>query len=81
MKTIYPPGGRMKAILRQLQRAARTLAAQPWPVLLGAAIVLAIAITLVPLVLGLFCVLLLLKFLFQAIFGQPPRRIGMHREQ
>lgn len=81
MKTIYPPGGRIKAIVHLLKRATRQLAALPWPVLLVLAIALALLITIVPLVLGLFCVLLLVKLVFQAVFGRAPRRLQSFRER
>lgn len=81
MKTIYPPGGRLKAFLQLFKRGVRALAAQPWPVLLVLAIALALLITIVPLVLGLFCVLLLLKLVVQAVFGRAPRQLGISRER
>ena len=86
MKTIHTPTSRFQSILRNMEVAgraswriarsgARSLSRMPWPVLLLIAIVLAALITIVPIVLGLFIGLLLLKFVMVAIFGKP-RRIG-----
>ena len=92
MKTIQPPSSRFKSILRNMEVAGRagwrlakagtrSLARMPWPVLLLVAIVLAALVTIVPLVLGLFIGLLLLKFVVVAVFGQPPRRIERYKER
>jgi hypothetical protein len=92
MKTIHTPSSRFKSILRDMEVAGRTgwrlaksgarsLARMPWPVLLLVAIVLAALVTIVPLVLGLFIALLLLKFVVGAVFGRPTRNIDVYKPQ
>ena len=60
---------------RTVRTSARTLAALPWPALLAIAILLAILVSLVPLVLTLFVGLLLLKLVAAALFGRRPSQI------
>jgi len=90
MKTIHTPSSRFKAILQDMQVAGRTglrlaktasrsLARMPWPVLLLVAIVIAALVTIVPIVLGLFIALLLLKFLASALFGAGPRDVTLYK--
>lgn len=92
MKTIHTPTSRFQSILRNMEVAGRTtwrlaksgarsLSRMPWPVLLIVAMVLAALVTIVPIVLGLFIALLVLKFVVVAIFGREPRRIKHYPEQ
>lgn len=92
MKTIHTPSSRFKSILRDMEVAgctgwrlaksgARSLARMPWPVLLLVAIVLAALVTIVPLVLGLFIALLVLKFVVSTVFGRGPRDIEVYKPQ
>jgi len=92
MKTIHTPSSRFKSILQNMEVAARTgwrlakagsrtLARMPWPVLLLVAIFLAALLTIVPLVLGLFIALLVLKFVVSAVFGPGPRDIEVYKPQ
>ncbi len=60
---------------RAVRSSARALAALPWPALLAVAILLAILVSLVPLVLTLFVGLLLLKLVAAALFGRRPAQI------
>lgn len=59
-----------------LGRAAKTIAAQPWPVLLVASVLLAFALTIVPLALFLFIVFLVLKFAVAAFVIDSRRNRG-----
>jgi hypothetical protein len=59
-----------------LGRAVKTIAAQPWPVLLAASVGLAFALTIVPLALFLFVVFLVLKFAVAAIVVDSRRNRG-----
>ncbi|WP_312511521.1 hypothetical protein [Massilia sp.] len=90
MKTIHTPSSRFKSILRDMEVAgragwrlaksgARTLSRMPWPVLLVAAIALAALVTIVPLVLGLFIALLVLKFVAGIVFNRGPRDIEVYK--
>jgi hypothetical protein len=63
-------------VARGLKRAVKTIAAQPWPVLLVASVVLAFALTIVPLALFLFVVFLVLKFAVAAIVVDTRRNRG-----
>ena len=92
MKTIHTPSSRFKAILQNMEVAGRTgwrlakagsrsLARMPWPVLLLVAIVIAALVTIVPIVLGLFIALLLLKFVMSALLGAGPRDITVYQPQ
>jgi hypothetical protein len=92
MKTIHTPSSRFKSILQNMEVAgrtgwrlakagSRTLARMPWPVLLLVAIFLAALLTIVPLVLGLFIALLVLKFVVSAVFGPGPRDITVYKPQ
>ncbi|UVW29616.1 hypothetical protein [Massilia sp. H6] len=60
---------------RAVRSGARTLAALSWPALLAVAILLAILLSLIPLVLTLFVGLLLLKLVATALFGRRPAQI------
>ena len=60
---------------RAVRTGARSLAALSWPALLAVSIVLAILLSLVPLVLTLFVGLLLLKLVATAVFGRRPQQI------
>jgi len=64
-----------RACMRGARTAVRTIARQPWPVLLLAAILLACAITIVPLALMLFVGFMLIKYATLALFSKRPRRI------
>jgi hypothetical protein len=63
-------------VVRGLGSAVKTIAAQPWPVLLVASVVLAFALTIVPLALFLFVVFLALKFAVAAIVVDKRRGRG-----
>jgi hypothetical protein len=63
-------------VWRGLGRAAKTIAAQPWPVLLVASVLLAFALTIVPLALFLFIVFLVLKFVVAAFVIDSRRNRG-----
>jgi hypothetical protein len=63
-------------VVRGLGQAVKTIAAQPWPVLLLASVVLAFALTIVPLALFLFVVFLVLKFAVAAIVVDKHRNRG-----
>jgi hypothetical protein len=63
-------------VWRGIKRAAIVVAAQPWPVLLVLSVVLAIALTIVPLVLFLFVVFMALKFAIAAIVIDKHRNKG-----
>lgn len=63
-------------VMRFLVRTARTIAALPWPALLAASILLAFAITIVPLALTLFVLFLLLKLAVGAIVIHKRRHGG-----
>jgi hypothetical protein len=56
-----------RQVMRLVARAVRHICNLPWPALLAASILLAFAITIIPLALMLFAVLLLLKFAVAAI--------------
>lgn len=64
-----------RAIGRALKAGSRTLAAQPWPVLLGGALVLAFLLTIIPLALALFAIFVLFKFVANAVFDRRPRPV------
>jgi hypothetical protein len=53
-------------VMRGCARAAKHIATLPWPALLAASVILAFALTIVPLALFLFVVFLLLKFAIAA---------------
>jgi hypothetical protein len=55
-------GEAFSRVMRGCVRAAKQIATLPWPALLAASILLAFALTIVPLALFLFVVFLLLKF-------------------
>lgn len=63
-------------VLRFLARTARGIGELPWPALLAASILLAFAITIIPLALTLFVVFLLLKFAVAAIVVDKRRHRG-----
>jgi hypothetical protein len=63
-------------VARGLGRAVKTIAAQPWPVLLVASVLLAFALTIVPLALFLFVVFLVLKFAVAALVVDKRRNRG-----
>ena len=65
-----------KQVLRVLARAVRDMAALPWPALLAACILIALAITIVPLALTLFVLFMLLKFAVAAIVVDKRRHGG-----
>jgi hypothetical protein len=69
-------GYAFRQVLHFLARAASHIATLPWPALLAAAILLAFAITIIPLALTLFVVLLLLKFAVAAIVVDKRRHGG-----
>lgn len=54
-------------MLHTLGRAAKHIAALPWPALLACAVLFAFAITIIPLALFLFVVFLAIKFAVTAI--------------
>ncbi|TFW32481.1 hypothetical protein E4O92_09590 [Massilia horti] len=54
-------------VLRGLGRAARTIAALPWPALLVAALLFALVLTVVPLALFIFIVFMAVKLAVAAI--------------
>jgi hypothetical protein len=56
------------------KRAAVAIAALPWPALLAASIMLAFAITIVPLALALFVLFLLVKLVVAAFIVNKRRR-------
>jgi hypothetical protein len=64
------------ALLHAFVRAAKAIATLPWPALLACAFLLAFALTLVPLALFLFVVLLVIKFIVAAIVIDKQRRRG-----
>lgn len=63
-------------VMRLLARAARSIAAMPWPALLLASILLAFAISIIPLALTLFVLFLLLKLAVGAFVIDKRRRHG-----
>ncbi len=65
-----------KQVLRLLARAVHGLATLPWPALLAACILLALALTIIPLALTLFVVFMLLKFAVAAIVVDKRRHGG-----
>lgn len=65
-----------RACMRTVRHTARRLAVMPWPVLLLAAILLSLVLTIVPLAIMLFVAFLLLKFVAGALFDRRPRQIG-----
>jgi hypothetical protein len=58
-----------EACLRVLRGGLRTFSALPWPALLLAAVLVACAITVIPLALMLFAVFLAIKYAVLAING------------
>ena len=56
-----------QACLRTLRGGLRTFSALPWPALLLAAVVVACAITVIPLALTLFAIFLAIKYALLAI--------------
>lgn len=62
-------------LMRLVAHAARRIAALPWPALLAASVMLAFAITIVPLAFTLFVAFMLLKLAVAAI-GVDKRRHG-----
>jgi hypothetical protein len=58
-----------EACLRTLRGGLRTFSALPWPALLLAAVLVACAITVIPLALMLFAVFLAIKYAVLAING------------
>ena len=64
------------ACMRTVRATARRLAAMPWPMLLVAAILLSVVLTIVPLAIMLFVAFLLLKFVAGIFFDRRPRQIG-----
>jgi hypothetical protein len=69
-------GAAGKRVWSGLGRAIRFIAVQPWPVLLLAAILLAFAITIVPLVLFLFIGFLVLKLAVATMVIESRRHRG-----
>jgi hypothetical protein len=67
-------GGALGRVMRGCGRAAKHIAALPWPALLAAAVLLAFVLTIVPLALFLFVVFLLLKFAVAAFVIDARRR-------
>lgn len=67
-----------RGFARAVNAGARRLAAQPWPVLLAAAIVLACILTIIPLAVTLFIVFLVFKYVANALFDRRPRPVA-HR--
>jgi hypothetical protein len=63
-------------VARGLGHAVKTIVVQPWPVLLVASVLLAFALTIVPLALFLFVVFLVLKFAVAAIVVDKHRNRG-----
>lgn len=65
-------------VLRGIKRAAKRIGELPWPALLAAAIMLAFAMTIIPLALFLFVVFLVIKFVVAAIVinKQKHRQLG-----
>lgn len=68
-----------RAFVRAVNAGSRTLAAQPWPVLLVAAILLACVLTIIPLAVTLFIVFMLFKVVANAFFDRRPRPVA-HRD-
>ena len=68
-----------RAFTRAVNAGRRTLAAQSWPVLLVAAIVLACILTIIPLAVTLFIAFLVFKYVANAIFDRRPRPVA-HRD-
>ena len=60
-------GYAFRQVLAFLARTVRGIAALPWPALLAASILLACALTIIPLALTLFVAFMLLKFAVAAI--------------
>jgi hypothetical protein len=63
-------------VVRSCGRAARGIADLPWPALLVAALVLAFALTIVPVALFLFVVFMVIKFAVAAIVIGKRRQRG-----
>lgn len=66
----------MRQLWRLCKRTAVAVAALPWPALLAASIVLAVAISIIPLALTLFVLFLLLKLAVGAIVVHKRRHQG-----
>ena len=63
-------------VLRMCSRAARQIAAMPWPTLLVCAFLFAIAITLVPVALTVFVIFLMVKLVVGLIVIDKQRNRG-----
>ena len=63
-------------IMRGCGRAIRGMARLPWPVLLAAAILLALLVIIIPLALFLFVVFMVIKFAVNAIVARKYPRLG-----
>ena len=61
-------------VFRTCAQAARGIAELPWPALLCAALLLAIALTIIPLALTLFVTFLIIKFAVAALVVGKQRR-------
>ena len=64
-----------RSFSRAVNTGSRTLAAQSWPVLLAAAILLACILTIIPLAVTLFIAFLVFKFVANMIFDRRPRPV------
>ncbi|MGX4641617.1 hypothetical protein [Massilia sp. SYSU DXS3249] len=62
--------------LRYLRRGLRTFSALPWPALLLAAVLVACAITVIPLALMLFAIFLAIKYAVLAINSDKKTPLG-----
>lgn len=62
--------------MRLLRRGLRTFSALPWPALLLAAVLVACAITVIPLALMLFAIFLAIKYAVLAINGDKTTPLG-----
>ena len=62
--------------LRYLRRGLRTFSALPWPALLLAAVLVACAITVIPLALMLFAIFLAIKYAVLAINSDKKTALG-----
>ena len=62
--------------LRYLRRGLRTFSALPWPALLLAAVLVACAITVIPLALMLFAIFLAIKYAVLAINSDKNTPLG-----
>lgn len=63
-------------VFRMLSRAAKHIAAQPWPTLLVCAFLFAIAITLIPVALTVFVAFLMIKLVVGLIVIDKQRNRG-----